>query len=70
MELAERVLAIAAEGLRRRGENNRNGADERIYLDPLIESVAAKMSPADRKLALYHGRWGGSVDPVFREFAY
>lgn len=70
LDLAEAMLAIAAEGLRRRGVLNRNGADERIYLDPLIESVSARMSPADRKLELYHGRWNGSVDPVFREFAY
>ncbi len=69
-DIAESMLAIAAEGLRRRGVLNRNGADERIYLDPLIESISARMSPADRKLALYHGRWNGSVDPVFREFAY
>ncbi len=25
---------------------------------------------ADRKLALYHGAWGGNIDRVFREFAY
>ena len=70
MDLAEAMLAIAAEGLRRRAVLNRNGADERIYLDPLIESISAGMSPADRKLELFHGRWAGSVDPVFREFAY
>ena len=28
------------------------------------------LTPAERKLALFHGEWGGSVDPVFREFAY
>jgi len=68
--LAERVLAISAEGLRRRARLNRNGADERIYLEPLLEQVVAGISPADRKLALYHGAWGGDIDRVFREFAY
>lgn len=27
-------------------------------------------SPADEKLELFHGRWRGSVDPIFAEFAY
>jgi len=70
MDLAERMVAISADGLRRRALLNSNAVDERIYLDPLIESLDAGMSPADRKLALFHGRWNQSVDPVFREFAY
>ncbi|MCB1614024.1 MAG: glutamate--cysteine ligase, partial [Xanthomonadales bacterium] len=68
--IAERVLAIAAEGLRRRARLNSNGVDERIYLQPLLEFADAGISPADRKLALYHGAWGGSIDRVFRDFAY
>jgi glutamate--cysteine ligase len=68
--VAERVLAISAEGLRRRNRLNRNGVDERIYLEPLLEYAVAGISPADRKLALYHGAWQGSVDRVFSEFAY
>ena len=27
-------------------------------------------TPAERKLALYHGPWQGDIDRVFREFAY
>ena len=68
--VAERVLAISAEGLRRRNRLNRNGVDERIYLEPLLEYAVAGISPADRKLALYHGAWAGSIDRVFNEFAY
>jgi glutamate--cysteine ligase len=68
--VAERVLAIAAEGLRRRNRLNRNGVDERIYLEPLLEYAVAGISPADRKLALYHGAWQGNIDRVFSEFAY
>jgi glutamate--cysteine ligase len=49
---------------------NRHGADERIYLEPLIEFISAGICPAERKLALYAGEWQHSVDPVFREFAY
>lgn len=68
--VAEQALAISAEGLRRRARLNRNGVDERIYLEPLVEYAAAGISPADRKLALYHGAWNGDIDRVFREFAY
>jgi glutamate--cysteine ligase len=70
LDVARETLAIAAEGLRRRGVLNRHGADERIYLDPLIEFISAGHSPASRKLELYRGPWQGSVDPLFAAFAY
>ncbi len=69
-DLAEQTLKIAVNGLKRRACLNSNGADERIFLEPLIEIVQANQTPAERKLELFHGAWGGSVDPVFREFAY
>jgi glutamate--cysteine ligase len=69
-DLARQTLAIAAHGLQRRARHNRHGADERVHLDPLIEIVEVGQTPAERKLELFHGRWGGSVDPLFREFAY
>ena len=31
---------------------------------------AQAFDPAERKLELFHGEWNGSVDPVYREFAY
>ncbi len=69
-DLAEQALKIAAHGLKRRARLNGNGADESIFLDPMLEIVEANQTPAERKLELFHGPWGGSVDPVFREFAY
>ncbi|HEU4992761.1 MAG TPA: glutamate--cysteine ligase [Luteimonas sp.] len=69
-DLARRALEISAAGLQRRARANRNGADERIFLAPLMDYVDANQTPAERKLELFHGEWGGSVDPVFREFAY
>ncbi len=69
-DLARRALEISAAGLQRRARTNRNGADERIFLAPLLEFVEANQTPAERKLELFHGEWNGSVDPVFREFAY
>ncbi len=49
---------------------DRCGTDETGFLDPLVEIVESGQTPAERKLALFHGEWQGSVDPVFREFAY
>ena len=69
-DLAARALEIADEGLRRRGRRNKDGQDERPFLDVLREIVASGKTPAERKLELFHGRWQGSVDPVFGEFAY
>jgi len=69
-DLAFEALKIAAHGLQRRARKNRNGADESIFLDPLIEIVDANQTPAERKLELFNGPWKGDIDNVFREFAY
>ena len=37
---------------------NRHGADESVFLEPMIEFVEAGQTPADRKLELFHGRVG------------
>jgi glutamate--cysteine ligase len=36
----------------------------------LLEIAEAGQTPAERKLELFRTEWNGSVDPVFREFAY
>ena len=69
-DLAEEALKIASHGLKRRARLNVHGADESIFLEPMIEIVHANQTPAERKLELFHGAWNGSVDPAFREFAY
>ncbi len=70
MELARESLKIAAHGLQRRARLNCNGVDERIYLESLIEIIESGQTAAERKLERFHGEWGGSVDPVFKEYAY
>ena len=45
-------------------------ASEAVYLEPLIEMALANQTAAERKLELFHGEWNGSVDPLFKEFAY
>jgi len=69
-ELALEAVRIAQAGLRRRACLNANGADESAFLDVLAEIATSGQTPAERKLALFHGAWKGSVDPVFGEFAY
>jgi glutamate--cysteine ligase len=69
-ELALEALKIAGNGLARRNRLNATGASEAVFLEPLLEFALANQTPAERKLALYHGEWGGNIDRVFREFAY
>ncbi|MGA9335010.1 MAG: glutamate--cysteine ligase [Rudaea sp.] len=69
-DLALRALKIAGHGLARRARLNASGANEAVFLEPLIEFAQANQTPAERKLELFHGAWNGSVDPVFKEFAY
>ncbi|MGW8128081.1 MAG: hypothetical protein ACWGG5_07370 [Stenotrophomonas sp.] len=69
-DLARRALEISREGLRRRAALNADGQDETRFLDVLQEIVDSGKTAAERKLELFHGAWNGSIDPVFREFAY
>jgi len=69
-ELALEALKIAGNGLARRNRLNSSGANEAIFLEPMIEFAQANQTPAERKLELFHGAWNGSVDPLFKEFAY
>ncbi|KRG40950.1 glutamate--cysteine ligase [Stenotrophomonas panacihumi] len=69
-DLAARAVEISIAGLKRRARRNADGQDESGFLDVLREIVDSGLTPAERKLALFHGRWNGSVDPVFAEFAY
>ena len=69
--IAKEVLAIAAEGLRRRARFDRlDDLDETQFLAPLVDIAETGESPATKKLAAYHGRWQGALSPLFREFAY
>lgn len=69
-DLAIETLKISAQGLKNRRRLNRNGDDEALFLHPLMEIALSDETPAERKLALYHGVWNGDIDQVFRQFAY
>ncbi|HWV42030.1 glutamate--cysteine ligase [Pseudorhodoplanes sp.] len=68
--LAEETLKLAREGLVRRRRLNAGGEDETKYLEPLDDLVSRGITPAEELLTKYHGPWGGSVEPVFSEYAY
>ena len=70
MDVAREVVGIARAGLKSRGNLNGDGQDESVFLNPLDEIIAKKTTFAEDLLSLYHGRWKGSVDPLFEEFQY
>src|SRR5262249_25257193 len=70
LNLAKATLALAEKGLARRRRLDGNGHDETRYLRPIQEYAARAITPADELLDKFHGPWRGSVDPVFRDYAY
>jgi len=69
-EVAREALAISRKGLTNRGRKNREGYDEASFLSTLDEVVARGTTSAEEMLSAYHTRWGGSIEPVFLEYAY
>lgn len=69
-DLAREVLAISRKGLVNRAMLNSDGNDESHFLAPLEEVVARGTTLAEELLGLYEGRWNGSIEPAFSEFAY
>ncbi|GGL53765.1 glutamate--cysteine ligase [Wenxinia marina] len=71
-DLSREVVAIADAGLKARARPSAGGMvpDETHFLDALKESVESGRVPADELLERYHGAWGGSLAPIYDEFAY
>jgi glutamate--cysteine ligase len=70
LSTARETLALARAGLTRRKKFDPYGADETRYLKPLEELAERGETPAEELLRKFYGQWGGSVDPVFTEYAY
>ena len=68
--IALEVLEMASTGLTDRNRLSSSGENETGFLEPLFSNAHAGLTPADKKLELYHGPWNESVDPVFTEAAY
>ena len=69
-ELARRMLEISAQGLKARARLDSAGESEVHFLNTLCEIVDSGLSPAERKLETYRGRWNGDLAPLFSEFEY
>ncbi|MBL4597418.1 MAG: glutamate--cysteine ligase [Rhizobiaceae bacterium] len=67
---ARKILEISRLGLVERAVLNCEGFDESIYLNPLHETIASGLTPAEHLLQKYHGEWNESLDPLFREYAF
>jgi glutamate--cysteine ligase len=70
LQLATQTLELSRGGLARRARKDFGGQDETRYLEPLEDLVSRGTTPAEEMLAKYRGEWGGSVEPVFAEYAY
>ncbi len=70
LNLAKATLTLAEAGLARRRQHDAAGHDETRYLRPIQEFVARGITPAEELLEKFHGPWNGSVDPVYKEYAY
>ena len=69
-EIARECVKLAHEGLRRRGRIDQLGRDESRYLEPLERILESGRTPAEEMLDKFNGEWGGSVEPVYREYAF
>ncbi|MDW5314114.1 glutamate--cysteine ligase [Rhizobium sp. PL01] len=69
-DISREVLSISRLGLKNRNRLNGDEVDESIFLAPLDEVLAKKATLAEDLLALYNGRWNGSVEPVFTDYQY
>jgi glutamate--cysteine ligase len=69
-DIARDALAIAHAGLKRRAYLDADGQDETKHLAYAEEIAASGRTPAERLLELYHGAWGGSVLPAFKECVF
>jgi len=69
-EIALELLDIAHRGLTARNRLSDSGDNETGFISPLMETAHSGITPAEKKLAHYHGRWNQSVDPIFEECAY
>ncbi|KAL7165358.1 hypothetical protein ACSBR2_041118 [Camellia fascicularis] len=60
----ERQMLRIKDGLEMRGYK------ETGFLNEVAEVVRTGVTPAEKLLELYHGKWGRSMDSVFEELLY
>jgi glutamate--cysteine ligase len=68
--IARECLDLARDGLARRARLDSTRRDETCHLAPLDNVLAREQTPAEELIEKFKGPWGGSVEPVFSEYAY
>ena len=68
LELARELYAMAEEGLRRQAAVDRDGRDERVYLERMGEQLAMCRSPARVIVEKWTGQWEQRIERLI-EFA-
>jgi glutamate--cysteine ligase len=69
-DVAREAVAIAEQGLKRRGQLDQDGDDERKYLAPLLQIAAEGRAPCDRLLHDFETVWKGDIDRLFDAHAF
>jgi glutamate--cysteine ligase len=69
-DVALEVVTLAHDGLHRRAQLNGSGDDETCFLDTLFTIARSGKTPAEELIAEFDGKWGGAIDPIYREHAY
>jgi len=70
MELASKLVSIAADGLRRFGCLNEKGEDECEYLRPLWQLLEEGTTFGERLLRLYRTEWNNSLEPMWDDIEF
>jgi glutamate--cysteine ligase len=69
-DVARQAVTIAEAGLRRRACQDDLGQDEVHFLNPVKQIVETGRAPAEDLLEAFQGRWGGRIEPLYREGSY
>jgi glutamate--cysteine ligase len=69
-DLANRMLEISAEGLKRRAAHDSMGMTEEGFLMPLRELVNRGYTRAEELLQLYRTDWGKDLNKIFTEYNF
>ena len=69
-DLAQEMLEISAEGLRRRANHDAIGTTEEGFLQPLRELIERGYTRAEELLRLYNGEWNRDLARLFTEYNF
>ena len=68
--LADALVKVARDGLRRIGHAGRRDADETSFLDPVLSQLEQGVSPGRSVALRWEGEWGRSVDRLIEYARY